>query len=218
MTDENEGRHIQDHIRKQVDTSTILDYTNLRLIAGADAAYSDTHIFAGIVVMSFPDLAIIEKRCGVHEVTFPYIPGLLAFREGPALAEAFFQLVNRPDVLFVNGHGYSHPSRVGLASHLGVAVNVPTIGVAKKILAGVAEEPGFLEGSLAPVLDGGEIIGMAVRTRHGSKPVFVSAGHRIDLDSAVRLTIAAIGENRFPEPLRCADVLSSHCRRRATPA
>ena len=209
-------RNIQGRVREIVDISTPVDADCVRCVAGADAAYTGTHIFAGVVVMSFPSLALLERVCEVQPVTFPYIPGLLAFREGPAIASAFGKLSRQADVIFINGHGYSHPTRAGLASHVGVALDIPAIGIAKSSLVGTAVEPERREGSQVPLTEAGEVIGMAVRTRSGSKPIYVSAGYRIDLATAVSLTLAAIRHGRFPEPLRCADLLAKMCLRNTT--
>jgi len=139
--------------------------------------------------MTFPGLAIVEKSYAIQEIRFPYIPGLLSFREGPAIAEAFLSLTTVPDLILINGHGYAHPKRMGIASHLGVVLDVPSIGVAQHLLTGIAAMPGTGRGSIEPVLDNNEVIGMAVRTVEGSKPVFVSAGHKVDLAQAVDLAL-----------------------------
>jgi len=207
------ARRVQREVRQHVVTGRTIGTGEIRYVAGADAAYSADRVYAAVVVMTFPALEDVAQACAVREITFPYIPGLLAFREGPALADAFHKLPVRPDLLFLNGHGYAHPLRAGLASHIGVVLDLATIGVARRLLTGTAELPAGDRGAAVPVTDAGEVIGMAVRAREGAQPVYVSAGHRMDLSQAVELVLMTTTTHRFPEPLRCADVLSRKCRR-----
>jgi deoxyribonuclease V len=165
-------------------------------------------------VLTFPGLDVVETACTVQAVQFPYIPGLLSFREGPAILDACYRLDTVPDLIFVNGHGVAHPKRFGIASHIGVILDIPTIGIAQRLLTGAVALPGAARGSTQPVLDGNEVIGMAVRTVQGSKPVFVSAGHRVDLALAVEMTQKTTTIHRITEPLWHADQLSRQCRDR----
>jgi deoxyribonuclease V len=206
------ARRVQQEVREHVVTGRATGSIEVRTVAGADAAYSAEQVFAAFVVMTFPALETTARVCAVRPITFPYIPGLLAFREGPALVAAFYQLPVRPDLLLLNGHGYAHPDRAGLASHIGVVLDLPTIGVARHLLTGTATEPAGKRGSVAPVTGAGEVIGMAVRTQEGRRPVYVSAGHRVDLAQSVELVMQATTVHRLPEPLRCADLLSRKCR------
>jgi len=189
-----------------------IDICEIRHVAGADAAYDQDTIYAAVVVMTFPGLEVVEKRCSVQEVPFPYIPGLLSFREGPAILEAFSSLTTVPDLLFLNGHGYAHPKRFGLASHVGLLLDVPSIGVAQRLLTGSVAIPGAARGSTEPVLDKSEVIGMAVRTVKGAKPVFISAGHKVDLAQAVDMALKTTKVHRITEPVWHADQVSRQCR------
>ena len=193
-------------LRKTVDTGKI------RHVAGADAAYAQGTIHAAVVVLTFPSLEIVEKACSVQKIPFPYIPGLLSFREGPAILDAFSCLSTVPDLIFLNGHGYAHPRRFGIASHIGLALDLPSVGVAQCLLTGTAVLPGAERGSAHPVLDKGEVIGMAVRTVSGRKPVFISAGHRVDLDHAVRMALKSTRDHRITEPVWHADQASRQSR------
>ncbi|MFA5614064.1 MAG: endonuclease V, partial [Methanoculleus sp.] len=141
------------------------------------------------------------------------IPGLLTFREGPALVEAFSRLQSEPDVIFFDGQGIAHPRGLGIASHMGILLGRPTVGVAKSLLVGTVEEPGAARGSTSPMLHDGETIGMAVRTKDRTKPVYISVGHRIDLFRAVDLVLATARGYRLPEPTRQAHLFANVVRR-----
>jgi deoxyribonuclease V len=181
----------------------------VRLVAGADVAFSrrDDLVFAAVVLMTWPDCVTTATATAVREGTFPYVPGLLSFREGPAVLEAFGRLEAQPDLLFFDGQGIAHPRRLGLASHLGLLLDLPSIGCAKSRLCGEHAEPGRVRGSAADLTDGGEVIGAAVRTRDAVRPLYVSPGHRMDLPSAIAFTLAACRGFRLPEPTRRAHTL-----------
>ena len=157
----------------------------------------------------------VERVNAVVPLTFPYVPGLLSFREIPALLAAIEQLKCTPDLIFCDGQGYAHPRRFGLASHLGVLLDLPTIGVAKSLLIGKHGRVARPAGSAAPLRDpkSSETIGMALRTKTGIKPVFVSQGHRVSLVTAVKLTMAVAGDYRIPQPTRDADLFVNAIRR-----
>jgi deoxyribonuclease V len=160
--------------------------------------------------MGLPDLEVLEVRRAARPAAWPYVPGCLSFREAPAVLEAFRQVRTEPDVVLVDGQGRAHPRRLGLASHVGLCLGVPTIGCAKSRLVGTAAgEPGLRRGGRVPLMDGGERIGTVLRTRSGVKPVFVSVGHRIDLVSAERWVLAAATRYRLPEPIRAAHRLTT---------
>jgi deoxyribonuclease V len=184
------------------------------VIAGADISFnkfSET-VYAGIVVLSLPDLRIIESA-GVRSVAkFPYVPGLLSFREIPSLLEAWEILKTKPDVLMLDGQGIAHPRRFGIASHIGVLLDLPTVGCAKSILVGRFGELGLEAGSQAPLIDRGQQVGVALRTKSKVSPVYVSPGHLIDLDSAVDLVLRSTGKYRLPEPTRQAHLLVNRLR------
>lgn len=187
---------------------------DIRSIAGADASYSNTRVRAAVCVLGFPDLNLLDESVVTTRTAFPYISGLFAFREAPAVIKAFLQLSIRPDLLLCHGHGYAHPRFFGIASHIGVLLDVPTVGVAGNLMVGTVSEPAPKRGSTAPVYCNGEVIGMAVRTREGNRPVYVSAGHRTDLDQAVEIALKTTRSARFPEPLLAADRASRRYRAR----
>jgi len=207
-----EAIRIQEMLRYHCIIERTIDICEIRYVAGADAAYDQDMIYAAIVVMKFPGLEVVEKTCSVQEVSFPYIPGLLSFREGPAILDAFSNLTTVPDLIFMNGHGYAHPKRFGLASHVGLLLDIPSIGVAKRLLIGEVALPGAARGSTEPVLDNGEIIGRAVRTVQDAKPVFVSVGNKVDLTQAVDMALKTTTIHRITEPLWHADLVSRQCR------
>lgn len=187
----------------------------IRTVAGADISLApvgrdtggqrEAIAYAGVIVYRFPSLVEIERRSAVRRVTFPYVPGLLAFREGPPLLEVFRKLRARPDLLLFDAHGYSHPRRFGLACHLSLVLDTPGIGVAKSLLVGRFEPPSQDAGAWSPLVDRGETIGAVVRTRARVQPVYVSVGHRMDLQKAVELVLACCDGYRIPRPTREAD-------------
>ncbi len=187
-------------------------------VAGVDLSMEKhgSTVYAAVVVLSWPDLKIIEQATSVAEVAFPYVPGLLAFREIPPLLECFKALRHVPSAVLVDGHGLAHPRGMGIASHLGLWLNMPTIGCAKTLLTGAYDEPGRLRGSATALVDKeGREIGRVVRTKEGVKPVFVSVGHLISLDSAVEITLACSNKYRLPEPTRQAHILANKIRSEA---
>jgi len=190
------------------------------LVAGADAAFDLVSglVFAAVVVLSFPDLAPVESVIRRDRLRFPYIPGLLSFREAPALLRAFARLQHDPDLIFIDGHGLSHPRAAGIACHIGVCLGKPTIGCAKSLLIGTHRAPGLSRGATTSLYDAtGHIIGAVVRSRDQVKPVFVSVGHKISLAEAVRLTLACGTGYRIPEPTRQADLLAERAKRENRP-
>ncbi len=210
-----EAAALQRQLADQVDQRQPL--TGCDLIAGADVSYNrfSNIFYAGVVVLRMDDLTIVEKRGVACEVTFPYIPGLLSFRETPALLKVFAQIETKPDAVIVDGHGYSHPRRFGFACHLGLWLNLPSVGCAKTRLIGTYKEPGRRAGSVTPLKEKDEIIGQVVRTKTGVKPVFVSVGYKIDLRSAVELVLATCRGYRLPEPTRQAHLHVNSLRRQA---
>ncbi len=186
------------------------------LIAGADASYNrfSPTIFAAVVVVRVSDGAVIETQHAVGKANFPYVPGLLSFREAPIVLEAFANLKQRPDAVMLDGQGYAHPRRLGLACHVGLWLDLPCFGCAKSRLVGVHREPGRRAGSRVPLMHNEEVIGSVVRTKAGVKPVYVSPGNRIDLASAVRWTLASCRGYRIPEPTRQAHLAVNEIRRR----
>lgn len=178
----------------------------VRLAAGLDCAFSadKQRIGAVIVVLSYPEFEMVEVSRAIAAVTFPYVPGLLTFREAPVCLEAAAGLSHKPDVFLIDGQGIAHPRRIGLASHLGLFLDAPTIGCAKSRLIGEYDPPGAKKGSYSLLKDKGETIGAVVRTRDMIKPLFVSPGHLCTLEDAVRMTLRCTTRYRLPEPTRLA--------------
>ena len=183
---------------------------DVRLIAGVDVSYAkDESLVAGAaVVLDAATLKLVDSATATRPVEFPYVPGLLAFREIPALLDALGALATAPDALVCDGYGLAHPRRFGLACQLGVLTDLPAFGVAKTAFIGQYEQPGPERGDWSELVDGGETVGRVLRTQRGVKPVFVSVGHRIGLDAAAELTLALAAEFRLPETTRQADQLS----------
>lgn len=188
-----------------------LDRDPPRLIGGADVGFEQEGEVtrAAIVLLAYPSLELVEYQVARVATTMPYIPGFLSFRETPALLAAWQQLAQKPDLLFVDGHGISHPRRLGVASHFGLLVDVPTIGVAKKRLCGQFMLPGDEPGALAPLMDKNEQLAWVWRSKARCNPLFVSTGHRVALDSALTWGQRCIKGYRLPEPTRWADAVAS---------
>ena len=189
-----------------------------RLVAGLDVSYSrgDDRLFAGIVLWDARRGEVVGEITAVRRARFPYIPGLLTFREGPAVTACFEQLHERPDVVMYDGQGVAHPRRMGLAAHMGVLTDLPSIGCAKSRLVGAHREPGPRRGDHAPLRDGREVLGSVLRTRDGVKPVFVSVGHRVRLARARAVVLQCTAGYRLPEPTRQAHLLVNRLRRAQT--
>lgn len=185
-----------------------------RTVAGLDVSYDrrSPWLFAAIVVLRLPDLTLLETAGLRAPATFPYVPGLLSFREAPAGLRAAAALRTRPDCLICDGQGLAHPRRLGLACHVGLWLDLPTLGCAKSVLVGSYRPPGPERGNRSALVDGGETVGMALRTRQGTAPVFVSAGHRITLERAVATVLACSPRYRLPEPIRQAHALVNRLR------
>jgi deoxyribonuclease V len=200
-----EARRIQLGLRRRVTLRD--DRRPVHFVAGADVALdlARGRAIAGVIVYRFPQMEEIERAWAERPLTFPYVPGLLSFREAPALLAAFAKLRHNANVIFFDGHGYAHPRRFGIACHLGLLLDCPSIGCGKSLLTGVHREPGAAAGSRAPLRDDGQTIGAVLRTRAGVKPVYISAGHRISLGRAVRLALAVCDGFRIPRPTREAD-------------
>ena len=173
-------------------------------VAGIDVSVRRGVSRAAVVVMRYPQLEVLEVACAERETAFPYIPGLLAFREGPVVLEALDKLRGSPDVFVFDGMGQIHPRRMGIAAHLGLWLKRPTVGCGKSHYIGEYSMPAEAKGSSSPIWHRGEQIGVALRSRAKVKPVYVSAGHLINLESAVRLTMSLIRRYRLPEPIRAA--------------
>ncbi len=211
MLSEAEARAEQDRLRSRV----IIEPgpSAPATVAGLDVAYDGDRLAAAVVVLDARDLTVRDTAVVLGTPAFPYVPGLFAFREVPALLEALAKLTVRPEVLVCDGHGLAHPRRFGLASHLGVLTGLASLGVGKTRLIGEFAPVGPRRGDRSPLIDAGETVGAVLRTQDGVKPVFVSPGHRMDLASACDLTLALAPRYRLPETTRAAD---RACRDRIT--
>lgn len=180
-------------------------------VAGVDMAINEEHeaARAAVVLLSYPDLEIVERHIYEEPVRMPYVPGLLSFREAPAVLGALDQLRQRPDLIMADGQGIAHPRRIGIATHLGLWLDIPTIGCAKSLLTGTYKKTDLAEeaGSWVPLISHHETIGAVVRTRTGVNPMFISPGHLISLETSIRYVLAC-SKYRLPEPTRQADKLS----------
>ncbi len=216
--DEAAARAVQDALRTRVVRDEPGPPPGTGHVTGVDVAYDDERdvVAAAVVVLDAASLAVVEEATAVGTVAFPYVPGLLAFRELPAVLAALDALTADPGLVVCDGYGIAHPRRFGLASHLGVVTGHPTIGVAKNPFTFSHEAPGAGRGSAAPLLDGTEEVGVALRTRDGVKPVFVSVGHRVDLARAAAHTLHLTPRYRLPETTRRADALCRAALREAT--
>lgn len=200
---------IQQRLRRQVVSTD--RFVGPYSVAGVDVGFEDNGKVtrAAVVVLSYPKLSPLEHALIRQPTRFPYVPGLLSFREIPAILEAFEQLQTTPDLLLCDGHGLAHPRRFGLACHLGLLVDTPAIGVGKSLLVGKHDPLDENRGARALLLDGDEVIGCVLRTRTGVRPVYISIGHRVSLESAVKLALSCAPKYRLPEPIRQAHRLAS---------
>lgn len=200
-----EAIEIQTHLRERLELIDRLPA--IRRVAGADLAFdlARNTAIAGVVVYRFPQMEEIERVWGETKIRFPYIPGLLSFREAPPLLNVFARVKNAPDLIFCDGHGYAHPRRFGITSHLGVLLDTPTIGCAKSILIGTHGHLPALPGEWTPLEDRGEIVGAVLRTRSGVKPIYVTQGHRVSLERALKFVSSVLDGFRIPRPTRDAD-------------
>jgi deoxyribonuclease V len=199
-----EARSLQLQMAAKVITETTFDPRAVRTVAGVDVGFQGNVARAAVVVLSFPDLEPVDYARAEAPVTFPYVPGLLAFREGPGVLAALEKLTTWPDLLIYDAQGLAHPRRLGLAAHLGVMLDWPSIGCAKSRLTGDHDEPDETVGSWVSLRDGGETIGAVVRTRERVKPLFVSIGHRVDLATAIEFVLRCTRGYRLPETTRYA--------------
>jgi deoxyribonuclease V len=184
-----------------------------RFIAGVDAAFTRDRVIGVACLYMYPELVLLAEAFAIMKCPFPYIPGFLSFREGPAIVEAINKFKDKPDITIFDGQGIAHPKGLGIASHVGVLLNIPTIGCAKSRLTGEYREPGPRKGTSSPLRFNGRTVGAILRTRDNVKPVFVSPGHLVDLKSSIGIVLGCISRFRIPEPLRRADFLSKQMGR-----
>ncbi len=213
--DTKKARAVQESLVGQVDVST--PPRPYETIAAADVSFNKfgRWLYAAVVVVRAGTFETVERAGVTAEARFPYVPGLLSFREAPAVLDAFKKLRARPDVVLCDGQGIAHPRRFGLAAHLGLWLGLPTVGCAKSRLCGQYDEPGPDRGDRSPLVDRDEVVGMVVRSRARVKPLFVSPGHLCDVEGAVALVLAATGECRLPVPSRMAHQFVNEIRRAA---
>ncbi len=200
------AKALQEALRKKVKFQPLKESSEI--VAGADAAFSGDIISAAVSLFSYPDMNHIEDVVVRVRVEFPYVPGYLSFREGPAILRAFERLVNKPDLILFDGQGIAHPRGIGIASHIGVILNIPAIGCAKSRLIGEYDEPDRRRGSWKYLYHDGKKVGAVLRTRDDVRPIFVSPGHLIDIKSSIDVVMNCVRGFRLPEPLRRADHIS----------
>ncbi|HEX6963391.1 MAG TPA: deoxyribonuclease V [Lacipirellula sp.] len=200
-----EARRIQEEVRSRVSCRNGRELKRIRYVAGVDCSLRDGLATAAVVVLPFEALdEVVECVVVQRPLTFPYVPGLLTFRECPAILAAFESLTVRPDLVMMDGQGVAHPRRIGIAAHLGVLIDTPTIGCAKSRLIGTHDEPYARAGYYADLWDKDELIGAVLRTRAGCNPLYISIGHKIDLPTALDLVLKCCRGFRLPEPTRLA--------------
>jgi deoxyribonuclease V len=205
------ARKLQEILQKKVRITPLKKRT--RYIAGVDAAFLNNKVIGVACLYKYPGIHFIEEAYAVTEILFPYIPGFLSFREGPSIILALKSLKRKPDIILFDGQGIAHPKRLGIASHIGVLLNIPTIGCAKSRLIGTYKEPGPKKGTISSLLYQEEIVGVVMRTKDNVKPLFVSPGHRIDIQGSIEIVLACSQKYRIPEPLRRADFISKKIKR-----
>lgn len=195
---------LQKQLAVQINTTTPLDLSKIQYVAGVDVSVKNEISHAAIAVLSFPDLAEVEVATAQIPTPFPYIPGLLSFREGAVILEAHQKLQHQPDVYVFDGMGIMHPRRLGIASHIGLWLQKPTIGCGKTRLVGQYDDPALEKGAYSPVRYRGEVVGVVLRTKTGVKPVYISVGHLATLETAIELVMRCTTKYRLPETTRAA--------------
>jgi deoxyribonuclease V len=204
-----EARELQAQLSGQVIRTVAFDPAALQTVAGVDVGFQGDVARAAVVVLRFPELEPVDRAVAEARVAFPYVPGLLAFREGPGVLAALDRLKVWPDLFIFDAQGVAHPRRLGLAAHMGVILDWPSIGCAKSRLIGTHDEPADEPGKWTALYDGAEVIGAAVRSRRGARPLYVSTGHRVDLPTAVEFVLCCARGYRLPETTRAAHRLAS---------
>lgn len=208
------ARLIQRNLSRKIIKEDAFDVSRVRYLAGVDVAYVDEMGIGAVAVCEFPSLSQVEVKTAIIKIRFPYIPTLLSFRELPPAISAIKKLEISPDIFLVDGHGLAHPFRLGFASHLGVTLKKPTIGVAKKILCGRIEKKPGKVGEAVSIIDNDEVIGAALFVKEGQKPIYVSIGHMISLETAIKIVKASVRDYRIPEPIRAAHQAANKAKRK----
>ena len=205
-----EAREIQQQLRSTVITEDQLG--EVGRVAGVDAGFTDDQAHAAIVVLDYPSLQPLDYAEAYRPLTFPYVPGFLSFREAPVILDALGKLQTQPDLIICDGQGLAHPRRFGIACHIGVLTDIPALGCAKSRLIGEHDELPEERGEYVSLLSDGEEIGVVLRSRHGVKPLYISAGHRISLSTAIQYIMGCVTRYRLPAPIRAAHDLASNGR------
>ena len=205
------AKQLQEILRKNVKIGPL--EKDPEYITGVDAAFLNNKVIGVACVFKYPDMLLIEEAYSLTEILFPYIPGFLSFREGQAIIGALKGLKKKSDVILFDGQGIAHPKRLGIASHVGVILNIPSIGCAKSRLVGTYKEPGLKRGNWSFLRHTGEIVGVVLGTKDNVNPLFVSPGNRIDIRTSISIVLACCQKYRIPEPIRRADFLSQKIKR-----
>ena len=213
-----EAKRIQLQLKNKLTFHHKIDLSQIQIVAAADISYNrnDDQLYAAVVLVAFPDLILIDVYSNQAKASFPYIPGFLSFREIPPLLDIFKDLSLKPDILICDGQGIAHPRGFGLASHLGIILDLPAIGCAKSVLVGKYLEPSAARGSSSPLMYQDRQVGAVVRTRNGVRPVFVSVGHKLGLREAIKIVFQCSRKYRIPEPLRLAHHKVNEMRKLST--
>jgi deoxyribonuclease V len=201
-----QARTVQKELAGRISYQSIPHH--IRKVAGCDVAYlkENQRLIAGMVVLAYPSLSIIDTITSTEPISFPYIPGYLSFREAPALLNLIKNYPDSIDLFLFDGHGIAHPRKLGIAAHIGVLIDKPTIGCAKKRLVGHFDPPGSEKGCMSDLIYKDKVIGRVVRTKQNVKPLFISIGNAVDLDGAVEIVLKCCSKYRLPEPTRLADI------------
>jgi deoxyribonuclease V len=184
-----------------------------RYLASVDAAFTGDRVIGAACLYRYPEIMLVDETYAELSNLFPYVPGFLSFREGSVIIKSIGKLPIKPDLILFDGQGIAHPLGLGLASHMGVVLNIPAIGCAKSRLVGEYKEPKMEKGSWSPLLYNGNVVGAVLRTKDSVRPLFISPGHRIDLQTSIEIVLKCITKYRIPEPLRRADFLSKRIKR-----
>ena len=205
------AKQLQEILRKKVKIIPL--EKNPEYITGVDAAFLNNKVIGVACIFKYPDMLSIEEAYSIKEILFPYMPGFLSFREGQAIIGAIKRLRRKSNIILFDGQGIAHPKRLGIASHVGVMLNMTSIGCAKSKLVGIYKEPGLEKGNWSFLRHAGEILGVVLRTKDNVNPLFVSPGNRIDIRSSIRVVLACCRKYRIPEPIRRAHFLSQKIKR-----
>lgn len=205
-----EAVQLQRKLKKKISLNN--SFNKIKRVAGADVSYYKNMMIAGIIILKFPQLKTIERQYSVCPANFPYIPGLLTFREGPSLLAAFKKINNEPDIILFDGQGIAHPRRMGIATHLGLFLDKPAIGCAKSRLSGEYIPVGEEKGDYTLLREDKEVLGAVLRTRRRTKPIFVSPGNKIDLLTSIDIVLKCTDKYRLPIPVREAHIFVNEIR------